>query len=90
MYDVTIVYDNPQTIELFNIVPNKKDIYVEYLDIKSNKDKSKAFKLKSHWGARKNPFVVIEKDNKIEKVFYSEGSDDAVNQLIKWVNDSKN
>jgi len=87
MYDVTIIYDNPQTIELFNMVPNKKDIFVEYIDINNQKDRSNAVNLKRAWGARKNPFVIVKNKDNIEKIFWSEGKDDAVNQLIKWINE---
>lgn len=89
MYDVTIIYDDPQTKELFDMVPNIKELHVEYLDVHNKKDRGSAFRIKRNWASRKNPFVVVKKDDKVEKVFYSEDKDDAVNQLIKWINESK-
>ena len=39
---------------------------------------------------KKNPFVIVEKNDQLQKVFWSEGEDDAVNQLIKWATENIN
>lgn len=88
MFDVTIIYDNPSDIDIINFSDfSNKELFFTYLDINSKLDKSKAYKLKSHWGARKNPFVIISKNDKIEKVFYSEEKN-AIDQLIWWATEN--
>lgn len=48
------------------------------------------FKIKGAYGARKNPFCLVE-DEKPIKVFYSENDyeDDAITQLIIWMKSLK-
>ena len=83
MYNVQIVIGNSSDREIINFVEFKKDVCLTIYDITSKKDKSAAYKLKSHWGAHKNPFVVITKGDSTIKVFYSENGN-AIDKLILW------
>lgn len=87
MYDVIIVVDNPSDKDIINFVEFKKDVCLTILDISTKEDRSAAYKLKSHWGARKNPFVVISKEDKMEKVFYSE-ENNALDSFILWATEN--
>ena len=89
MFDIYIVYDDPSHKELVNMIDFKKQTFIHWLDMNTVEGRKKGFKLKGQYGSRKNPFVVVEKNDQIEKVFWSEGKDDAVNQLIKWATDIK-
>lgn len=85
----TIVYDNKRDRELLDLIDSKFPIFIQYIDSNTKNGKKEAYSIKSHWGAKLNPFVVIQDDEKIFKVFYSEKSN-AVNQLISYLNDCKN
>lgn len=84
-----IVYDNQKDRELLNQVDSKFPIFIEYINFNTVAGRKEAYRVKSHWGAIKNPFVIVEENDKIIKVFYSEKSN-AINQLISFLNESKN
>jgi len=88
MYDITIVYDDPSHRKLIEMINFKKETFLTWLDLNTMEGKKKGLKLKGQYGARKNPFVIIEKEDKLEKVLWSEGKDDAINQLIKWATEN--
>lgn len=89
MFDIYIVYDDPSHKELVDMIDFKKQTFIHWFDMNTVEGRKKGFKLKGQYGSRKNPFVIVEKNDQIEKVFWSEGEDDAVNQLIKWATDIK-
>lgn len=85
MIDIYIVHDTPIVEDVIWSIPTTLEPFIHFMDIGSKKDKSKAFKFKQEWGARQNPFCVIEKDGKAIKAFYTETGDNAINQLIKYL-----
>ena len=86
----TVVYDNKKDKELLNLIDSKVPIFIKYIDFNTVDGRKEAYQVKSHWGARMNPFVVVEEGEEIIKVFYSE-KDNAINQLINYLNnDCKN
>lgn len=82
--DIIIVYDNIKDKQFFELQEFEISFNIEYI-----KDKRKAYKIKSHWGAIKSPFVEIKDDEgKTIKVFYSDvKGDNALIQLINYLND---
>lgn len=87
---VKIVYDNPKDRELVEIIDTKLPIFIELIDYNTKHGKKEAYKLKSQWAARLNPFVMVtDKEGKVEKIFYSENGN-AINQLIKFLNEGFN
>ena len=86
--DIYIVYDDSTHRELIEMVEFKKQPFLHFLDMNTLEGKKKGFKLKGQYGAKKNPFVVVEENDQLQKVFWSEGEDDAVNQLIKWATEN--
>lgn len=85
--EVIIVYSNRKDKEFMNLIDSQTPIFIDYID--SITDKKKAFQIKSHWGARLDPFVVVKENEEIIKVFYSE-KENAINQLINYLNGSTN
>lgn len=85
MIDIYIVHDSSNIEDVIWTIPTEIEPFIHFLDINSKKDRSKAFKFKQHWGARKNPFCLMEKDGKPVKAFYSESGDDAITQLINFL-----
>lgn len=85
MIDIYIIHDNPNVEDIIWKIPSMIEPFIHFLDIGSIKDRNKAFKIKQDWGARKNPFCLIEKDGKVEKVFYTETGVDAIDQVINYL-----
>lgn len=83
--EIQIVYDNNKDREFLNLVDLKLPFFIEY--IKSTE--KEAYALKSYWAAKKNPFVVVTDNDKIIKVFYSEGGTNAISQLINYLSDER-
>lgn len=89
--EATIIYDNIKDRELLNLIDSKFPIFINYIDFNTAKGRKESFKIKSHWGAIKNPFVVINEEDKVIKVFYSDAKGfNAIQQLINYLNERKN
>ena len=85
--EATIIYEEKEDREFLNLIDSKLPIFINYIDYNNVKGRKKAHKIKSHWGAVKNPFILLSEEDKIIKVFYSE-KDNAIQQFIKYLNDS--
>lgn len=59
---------------------------IEFLDMNTLSGKKEGAKVKYEWAAKLNPFVLVEKDGKAIKCFYSENDweDNAIIQLLNW------
>lgn len=88
MFDIYIVYDDPSHKELVDMINFKKQTFIHWFDINTLEGRKKGFKLKGQYGAKKNPFVIVEENDQLQKVFWSEGKDDAINQLVKWATEN--
>ena len=85
----TIIYDDANDRKLMELIPNEFPIFVNYIDSTSNPKEAR--RIKHIWSAKKEPFVLVETDDhEVMKVLYTESGDNAVNQLIKFINGSKN
>lgn len=82
---VKITFNDRKQLEKLD-VSKYSDIEFSIYDSLSRKDMKKAQTLKSHWAARLDPFIVVEKNNKVIKAFYSESKDDVIESLIKYLN----
>ena len=87
--EAIVVYENQKDRELLNMVNSKFPIFIHYIDFNTVEGRKEAYKIKSHWGAKKNPFVVLTEGDNVVDVFYSE-KDNAINQLINCINECKN
>ncbi len=84
---VKVVFDNIKDKELIELVEFSTPFFMEYIDMRTRSGIKEGYKIKSEFGARKNPFVVVYDDeDKFVKCFWSE-SGNAIQQLI---NDFKN
>lgn len=83
--EITIVYsDEAQLKNVRDFI--KESLTFTFLDTTTSKGKKKGWALKSHWGAKLDPFVVITEDKIPKKVFYSEDKKDPVEEAIKYLN----
>lgn len=90
MYQVKVIYNNDKDKELLNLVDTTIPFFVDYVNMNTVKGRKEGIKLMNYWGAKKVPFVVIEdSDSKSPIIKYSDVGENAVNQLIKFLNESK-
>lgn len=83
--NIKIVYDNNKDKELIELYEFSIPFFMEYIDTRTKDGKKEAYRIKSEYGARKNPFVVITDDkDKFIQCFWSE-SGNAVQQLINAI-----
>ena len=92
MMEAIIVYDNNKDRELLELIDSKFPIFIHYINFNTVKGRKEAYRIKSEWGAKMNPFVVIEHDSSetLPQVFYTESGSNAIQQLINYLNDYKN
>ena len=76
---VTITYSDES---ILSRIPKSENITL--LDVETLKGKKEAFKLKSHWGARLDPFIIIEDNGKAIKAFYTEAGD-AISEFLNYI-----
>lgn len=84
---IKVIYDNNKDKELLEKINLEVPIFIDFIDFNSPKGRKEAYKIKSYYGAKLNPFIQVEdSEYKVVKVFYSE-SGNSINQLIKWLNE---
>ena len=64
----------------------KTPLTFNFIDITSKKGKKDGWAIKSYWGAKLDPFILIVKDGTPVKAFYSEDKKDPVDEAIKYLN----
>lgn len=89
MLKVTIVYNLEKHLPILKELQSEFPQYeITLIDSETKKGKKTAFSLKSHWGARLEPFaIVLTEDNRGIKAFYSEADKNVINSLKKFLND---
>ena len=76
---ITVVYNDPKQIESIRDMDN-----CQFIDILTKKGKKEGWAVKSHWGAKLDPFILIEDNGKAIKAFYSEAGN-AVEDFLKYI-----
>lgn len=84
--EATIVYSDNKDKDFIELIDSKNSIFINYIDATTFKGKKESIKIKSHWGAIKNPFVIIKDEDKVLKVFYSDSKgSNAIQQFIDYL-----
>lgn len=90
MFDITIVYSEPEQIEEYKDYLNYRieefDDNVTLLDENSAKTRRKARAVRNTYAARKFPFVFIINDNQdVVKAFYKECLDNPIMSMFEFL-----
>lgn len=64
----------------------KASLTFNFIDITSKKGKKDGWAIKSYWGAKLDPFILIVRDGTPVKAFYSEDKKDPIEEAIKYLN----
>jgi hypothetical protein len=86
LFDVFVVIDTDKDLRKLMTMETKVNPYLTIYDDRYREDKKKAWALKSEYGARENPFVLIHKDGQFDKVIYHEATEKVIDELINYFN----
>ena len=77
-----VVYEDKRDKELLELVEIPTPFFIEYVDTNTKSGKKEGYRIKSEFGARKNPFIVIyDNEDEFVQCFWSENSN-AVQSFI--------
>ena len=83
--DIYLVYNDDKDLNKIGDASIKVSPFFHFIDDRTRKGKTEAFKLKSHWAAKLTPFAIIMEGDKAVKAFYSEADNDVIYSLIKYL-----
>ena len=86
MTDVIVIYSDKSQIDRIGDTSKYTPIF-HFVDSLAKKSKKEAWRIKSYYGAKLDPFAVILDDEKPIKAFYTE-AEDVINSLIKYLNNN--
>ena len=87
LFDVFVVIDTDKDLRKLHTMDTKINPYLTIYDDRYREDKKKAYLLKTEYGARENPFVLVHKDGQFAKVIYHEATEKVIDELIKYLNE---
>ncbi len=86
MTDVIVVYSDKNQLDRIGDTSRYTPIF-HFVDSLAKKSKKEAWRIKSYYGAKLDPFAVILDDEKPIKAFYTE-AEDVIDSLIKYLNNN--
>lgn len=86
MTDVIVVYSDKNQLDRIGDTSKYTPIF-HFVDSLATKSKKEAWRIKSYYGAKLDPFAVILDDEKPIKAFYTE-AEDVIDSLIKYLNNN--
>ena len=84
MTDIIVVYNDKSQLDRIGDTSKYTPIF-HFVDSLAKKGKKEAWRIKSYYGAKLDPFAVILDNEKPIKAFYTE-AEDVINSLIKYLN----
>ena len=86
MTDVIVVYSDKNQLDRIGDTSKYTPIF-RFVDSLAKKSKKEAWRIKSYYGAKLDPFAVILDDKKPIRAFYTE-AEDVIDSLIKYLNNN--
>ena len=86
MTDIIVVYSDKSQLDRIGDTSKYTPIF-HFVDSLAKKGKKEAWRIKSYYGAKLDPFAVILDDEKPIKAFYTEAGD-VIDSLIKYLNNN--
>ena len=86
MTDIIVVYSDKNQLDRIGDTSKYTPIF-HFVDSLAKKSKKEAWRIKSYYGAKLDPFAVILDDEKSIKAFYTE-AEDVIDSLIKYLNNN--
>lgn len=86
MIDVIVVYSDKSQLDRIGDTSKYTPIF-HFVDSLAKKSKKEAWRIKSYYGAKLDPFAVVLDNDRPIKAFYTE-AEDVINSLIKYLNNN--
>ena len=86
MTDIIVVYSDKSQLDRIGDTSKHTPIF-HFVDSLAKKSKKEAWRIKSYYGAKLDPFAVILDNEKPIKAFYTE-AEDVIDSLIKYLNNN--
>lgn len=86
MTDIIVVYSDKNQLDRIGDTSKYTPIF-HFVDSLAKKSKKEAWRIKSYYGAKLDPFAVILDNKKPIKAFYTE-AEDVIDSLIKYLNNN--
>ncbi len=86
MTDIIVVYSDKNQLDRIGDTSKYTPIF-HFVDSLAKKSKKEAWRIKSYYGAKLDPFAVILDNEKPIKAFYTE-AEDVIDSLIKYLNNN--
>lgn len=86
MMNIIVVYSDKSHLDRIGDTSKYTPIF-HFVDSLVKKSKKEAWRIKSYYGAKLDPFAVILDDKKPIKAFYTE-AEDVIDSLIKYLNNN--
>lgn len=86
MTDIIVVYRDKNQLDRIGDTSKYSPVF-HFVDSLANKSKKEAWKIKSFYGAKLDPFAVVLDQDKPIKAFYTE-AEDVIDSLIKYLNNN--
>ena len=86
MTDIIVVYSDKNQLDRIGDTSKYTPIF-HFVDSLAKKSKKEAWRIKSYYGAKLDPFAVILDDKKPIKAFYTE-AEDVIDSLTKYLNNN--
>ena len=84
--EVYVIYNDDNQLQRIKDSEFKLNPFFHFMDYRIYKERKNAFKIMGHFASKKPPFVGIYDDSgKALKGFYSEASNDVINDLINYL-----
>lgn len=87
MITIMAVVDNEKDKQRIFNTPTLIEPYITVIDETDPHMAKQAYALKGYYGARKSPFITIDKDFHLYKMIYAEVAADPIQELIDILND---
>ena len=85
---VEVVYEDKKDKELIELVKFSAPFFVEFIDVQTKNGKKEGYQIKSEFGTKLNPFIVLYDDeDEFIKCFWSEDGN-ARQQFINCYNNN--
>ena len=82
--ELKVTYNNEQFL---NDLKERINLKIIAFNENIYSEKKKAIMLKSSWGTRQSPFVLLLEDSKPIKAFYSDNNECTVHNIISYLNE---
>ena len=85
MIELIVVSSNLEDEERVVQSTTVDGFYFKFIDSGSALQKKEAYTLKSEWGAKKEPFAVVQDKDKVLRCFYSEKNDKVIDEALQFI-----